>query len=335
MHRSSPKWSRRRTLAVLGATLALPLGAAAAHRYTRRPDFVTWHGESLGGPAKLMLWHEDEAFARHTITRMRSEIERLENVFSLFQTDSEIAQLNRNGQLTRPSPDMVAVLGAACDIARTCNGAFDPTVQPLWRLYESHFRSAPATLSGPPAGQIETARRLVDYAQVEIGAGGIRFAKPGMAVTLNGIAQGYITDRIADLLREEGFDSTIVDVGETRALGAQPDGDPWTVAIVNPLSPSAIGRSIDLENSALAVSGGYGQRFGNSPFHHIFDPATGLSANRLLDVAIIAPRAMLADGLSTALFVGGEAHAADLLKAYPGVRASGTRRDGTVFQAAG
>ncbi|CDP52488.1 Nitrous oxide reductase maturation periplasmic pro tein NosX [Devosia sp. DBB001] len=334
MHRTPQKWSRRRTLAVLGATLALPLGAAAAQRYGRRPDFVTWQGESLGGPAKLMLWHEDEAFARNTITRMRSEIERLENVFSLFRTDSEIAQLNRNGLLSRPSQDMATVLSAACDIAHTCNGAFDPTVQPLWRLYETHFRSTPSSPYGPSAPEIAAAQGLVNYSRIDIGTRTIRFAEPGMAVTLNGIAQGYITDRIADLLREEGFDHTIVDVGETRALGTQPDGAPWSVAIVNPLSPSAIGRAIDLENTALSVSGGYGQRFGRSTSHHIFDPATGLSANRLLDVAIVAPRAMLADGLSTALFVGGEDHATALLKAYPGIKASGTRLDGTVFQTA-
>jgi len=326
-------WSRRRTLAVLGATLAVPLGAAALQRSARQPQFVTWQGESLGGPAKLMLWHEDEAFALRTITRMRTEIERLENVFSLFQTDSEIARLNRDGRLDAASPDMAAVLTASCDIARACNGAFDPTVQPLWRLYETHFRLSPDDASGPAAGEVDAARRLVGYDNIDIDGRKIRFARPGMAVTLNGIAQGYITDRIADLLREEGFDNTIVDVGETRALGLQPDGDPWNVDIVNPLAPSVIARSVALANTALSVSGGYGQRFGRSDAHHIFDPATGLSANRLLDVAIVAPRATLADGLSTALFVGGEEHAAALVAAFPGIRASGTRLDGTVFEA--
>jgi thiamine biosynthesis lipoprotein len=328
-HAAPSKWSRRQALKVIAATLAVPVGIAGISRFGEQPSFQTWHGESLGGPASLTLWHPNAEFARSTIARMRSEVERLEQVFSLFRFDSEITRLNRDGQVTNPSPDMVAVLSAARDVAAASGGAFDPSVQPLWRLYEEHFRKQPDALGGPPAPAIDTARALVDYRQIEIGARQVRFARTGMAVTLNGIAQGYITDRIADLLQQEGFDNSMVDVGETRALGGQPEGDPWSIGLKNPRNALEINRTIQIANEALSVSGGYGQHFARSELHHIFDPATGRSAQRLLDVSVIAPRAMLADALSTAIFVSGEAAAPTLLGLYPQTRAILTRRDGT------
>ncbi|MET3928047.1 FAD:protein FMN transferase [Devosia sp. 2618] len=323
------KWSRRQTIKVLAATLALPLGIAGISRLGEQPSFQTWHGESLGGPASLTLWNPNAAFARSTIARMRSEVERLELVFSLFRHDSELSRLNQDGRLATASPDLVAVLEAARDIAAASNGAFDPTVQPLWRLYSEHFRNQPNAISGPSALAIDGARSLVDYRQIEIGPRQVRFARPGMAVTLNGIAQGYITDRIADLLQQEGFDNSMVDVGETRAIGGRPEGGAWTIGLKNPLNALEVNRTIAISNEAMAVSGGYGQHFPGSDLHHIFDPASGRSAKRLLDVSVVAPRAMLADGLSTAIFVSGEGAKASLLALYPNTRAVLTRRDGT------
>lgn len=331
LHRA-PRWSRRQALKVVAAAAALPIGALALQRFGTQPSFETWQGESLGGPASLTLWHPDPAFARSTILRMRSEVERLERVFSLFDLGSEISRLNRDGRLDRASPDIVSVLAFARDIAAASDGAFDPTVQPLWRLYETHFRTRPADLSGPPGDKVATARALVDYRRIDLEPGRVRFAETGMAITLNGIAQGYITDRIADLLREEGFDHSMVEVGETRALGTRPEGSLWDIGIKDPRDPTAINRNIAIADEALSVSGGYGQRFAGSTFHHIFDPSTGRSADRLLDVAIVAPRAILADGLSTAIFVSGEAAATQLLAQYPAARAMLTRLDGSTTQ---
>lgn len=324
----SAKWSRRQTLKVLAGTLAVPAGIAGLRLQGGQPSFQTWQGESLGGPASLTLWHSNTGFARTTIARMRSEVERLEQVFSLFRHDSEISELNRNGRVSAPSPDMVAVLEAARDIAVASHGAFDPTVQPLWRVYSEHFRQQPDDLAGPPAAAIDAARALVGYHQIEVSSRQVRFAKANMAITLNGIAQGYITDRIADLLQQEGFNHSMVELGETRAIGGPPEGGKWSIGIENPLDRSEINRSVDIANEALSVSGGYGHHFAGSDLHHIFDPATGHSARRLLDVSVVAPRAMLADALSTAIFVSGEAAVPSLLALYPGVRAMVTRRNG-------
>jgi thiamine biosynthesis lipoprotein len=319
------RWSRRSVLKVLAAVAVLPLGAVALRSVSGAPGVQTWRGESLGGPVSFTLWHPDDAFAHATIARMRTEVERLDAVFSLLRPDSEIVRLNREGRLDRASPDLVAVVAAAQRAADVSSGAFDPTVQPLWRLYESHFRARPDDTAGPSGAEIEAARALVGYDAVVVEGRRLGFARQGMAMTLNGIAQGYITDRITDLLREEGYDHAIVELGETRAVGDDPDGAPWPIGLVDPTDPTHVNRTVGIANQALSVSGGYGMRFGHSADHHIFNPATGRCPNSLLDVTVIAPRAVDADALSTAIFVAGEAAAPRLLAAYPGARAMYTR----------
>ncbi len=318
-------WSRRQALKVVAAVAALPVGALALRRLSGSPVFQTWQGESLGGPVSLTIWHPDDAFARGTIARMRSEVERLDGVFSLFRYDSEIARLNRDGRLDKASPDLVTVLTESRRAADVSAGAFDPTVQPLWRLYEEHFRANPDDVAGPPGASIDAARAKVGYRDIAIDGRRIAFARAGMAVTLNGIAQGYITDRVANLLRQEGFDHAVVELGETRVLGDDPRGGPWSIEHIDPRHPASVDRTISVANEAVAVSGGYGMRFGRSASHHIFDPATGRSPNQLLDVTVIAPSAIVADALSTAIFVAGENALPGLLAAYPGARATVTR----------
>src|SRR5262249_20081067 len=155
-------------------------------------------------------------------------------------------------------------------------------------LYEAHFWSRSDVQPDIVARAREVAQALVDFRRIEVGAASIGFTRAGMAITLNSLAQGYITDAIADLLRHEGFESAVVDLGELRALGRPPDRRPWRLGIRNGKAPGGAGRMIELADMAVAVSGGYGTLFEPSGrFHHIFDPQTGASANGLIDVAVI------------------------------------------------
>jgi FAD:protein FMN transferase len=207
-------------------------------------------------------------------------------------------------------------------------------VQPLWRLYEAHFWSHTDVQPDIEARARDIARDFVDFRSIDIGESRIAFARAGMGITLNSLAQGFITDSIADLLRNEGFESAVVDLGEFHTIGRHPDGHPWRIGIRSGLrnGPAAgsVARTIELEDMALAVSGGYGTTFEpTGRFHHIFDPHSGACANGLVDVAVIGPRATAANGLSTAICVAGEARAPALLAAFPGTRAIVTRPDGT------
>ena len=299
-------------------------------------QLFNWQGEVLGALSELTLWHTDAALARRTILKIRGEIARYERIFSLYQADSEISRLNAAGALPRPSPELRALIEDGQRFGVLSEGAFDISVQPLWQLYEAHFWSHADIQSDLATRAQDIARDLVDFRRINTGAGRIAFAREGMGITLNSIAQGFITDAVADMLRNEGFRSAVVDLGEFRTLGRHPDGHAWRIGIRDALAASGVARIIELDEMALAVSGGYGTTFEpTGRFHHIFDPQTGASANKLADVAVIGPRATAANGLATAICVAGEERAANLLAACPGTRAILTRPDGTSVTIAG
>lgn len=319
--------TRRGALRILGAVAAVPLGALGLGLLRDAPPPVQWRGEVLGAVSGMTLWHANPRVAERAIARMRIEIDRLEDIFSLYRPNSEISRLNRNGTIEGPSADIVAIFDQSRRIAEASKGAFDPTIQPLW-----HLHSAVQAGSNPlDRARLDRALALVDYRALSTSARAIRFAKPGMAASLNGIAQGYITDRITEILGNEGFENAMIELGESRALGTAPDGHPFEVALVNPLGPSSVDRTVALANRSLSVSAGYGTVFADGR-HHIFDPHTGESAHRLLQVAVISAKATAADALSTAIYVSGEASAAGLLAAYPGSTAILSRTDGTTIQ---
>jgi thiamine biosynthesis lipoprotein len=297
--------SRRRALRLFGAAAGLAVTPALLAGKGRAAATIhRWQGSALSASAEITLAHPDEKAARRIFTRCVAEIERLERIFSLHRPDSEISRLNRDGMLAAPSHDMRLLLGDSLRVARDTGGAFDPTVQPLWAVYADHFGGAPHATSAPDEKDIAAARALVGHRRVSIEPDRIAFAQTGMAITLNGIAQGYITDRVADLLRADGIGHVLLDLGEHRALGDHPDGRAWVIGIKDPDDPERISETVELVDRAVATSGGYGTRFGADPaHHHLFDPATGHSAGSHRSATVIAPRATLADALSTALFV--------------------------------
>ncbi len=322
--------TRRRALRIFAAAAGLPLMIAGVRATAAKAQMHSWSGDVLGAPSELNLWHTDAAFSRSTILKVRSEIERFERIFSLYRPDSEIRRLNESGRLIKPSAELRRLVEESRRLGELSDGAFDISVQPLWRLYEAHFWSGTQIQPDIATKALDIARALVDFRQIESGAAAISFARPGMSITLNSVAQGYITDAIADLLRNEGFESAVVDLGEFRTIGHHPDGRPWRLGIRNGRQSASVDRMIELDDMALAVSGGYGTTFeASGRFHHIFDPRTGASASTVVDVAVLGPSAMAANGLATAICVAGEAVAPTLLAAYPGMRAMVTRLDGT------
>jgi thiamine biosynthesis lipoprotein len=205
------------------------------------------------------------------------------------------------------------------------------TVQALWRLFASHFSRPDADLAGPARRDIASAVDLVGDSHIEASAKRVVLARSGMAITLNGVAQGLITDRIADMLRAGGIADVLVDLDETRAMGRHPSGRPWSVGIVDPSDRRRIATTAALQDRALATSGGYGVAFDPARrHHHLFDARTGASAEHYLDVAVGAPDALTANALSTALIVSAPARAQACLDGFASVSARMIRADGSI-----
>jgi FAD:protein FMN transferase len=321
----------RRRMIVIAATAA---GSAllAGGRTAQAGEAVRWHGSALGAQVSIEIYHPDRAEAERLVDYCVLDVRRLELQFSLYRADSAISALNRTGILVSPDVDMVALLKASLSFAELTNGAFDPTVQPLWQLYSDHFSSERPDPEGPSL-------RLVTETLAKVGCAGLRvsedrvvLARHGAAITLNGIAQGYATDRVVERLRNAGLSTTLVNIGEIRAIGARPEGRPWRVGLADPERPGVVTETIDLIDRAVATSAGAGFRFDSGGrFTHLFDPATGRSPSRYSTLSVMAPTATEADALSTAFSLMPLSEIRDMVAARENVQARITDTGGTLI----
>lgn len=283
------------TAAAAGLQL-LPFGRADA-----AAQLVVWRGVALGAAATLQLHHTDRGVAERLVERCVGELRRLEGLFSLYREDSTLVELNRRGAIAAPPPDFVRLLEECRRYAQLTDGRFDPTVQPLWRLHAEHFAQAGADPSGPSPAALAVARDLVGWERISVSPDRVALGRRGMALTLNGIAQGYVTDRVADLLRAEGVAHSMIDLGEARALGEHPDGRPWRAGLADPERPGEMAEEVALVDQALATSAPAGFRFDPAGrFNHLFEPRSGASAQLYRSVSVTMPTATAADALSTA-----------------------------------
>ena len=290
-----------------------------------------WQGFALGAEVSLQLYHPDEQAARKIIDKSVQIIRDMEALFSLHQENSILSTLNGQGVVHNPPAEFVDLLKTAQGVSQMTSGAFDITVQPLWQLYQAKF-SVDSTGKGPVEEELRVIRDLIDYKKISISEKKISFDHPGMAATLNGIAQGYVTDRVSDYLKSEGLTAVLVDMGEYRALGPQADQTPWCIGLMDPLNFGRLSHVLDLKQGAVATSAGRGDSFDiKGEFHHLFDPKTGKSAQRYSSVTVTAPEATLADALSTAFYAMPVAAIRKCLLHYPAINARLTDQAGAVI----
>lgn len=268
--------TRRRflTISAIAATLPGALAAAPARH---------WTGQALGARTSIRLDHPQ---AEEITARCLAEIDRLENILSLYRADSALSQLNRKGRLDNPPFELLKCLSLAGAVHHASGGAFDVTLQPLWALWAE----AAVQNRRPTPGERAAALAHGDWDDLDLSPQAI-ILRPRMALTLNGIGQGYVADRVAALLEAEGLTNILIDTGELRALGERR----WPVRIQD-------GDSLSLSARALATSAPRGTCFDPAGLDgHILDPRTGRPvASPWTQVTVSAPSAALADALSTA-----------------------------------
>lgn len=272
--------TRRRALTIAAAALACPASA-------RAPLHVET-GVALGTRVTLRLSHPD---APSLAAAALTEISRLEDIFSLYRPQSALSRLNRMGQLSAPPPELLECLSLAGAVHQASDGRFDPTVQPIWRL-----QAAAAEAGHPVTAQARAAaRNVVGWSKLTLSPEEITLPQGG-ALTLNGIAQGYIADRVAAFFVTRGLSDILIDTGELRALGHDPrTRAAWPVRY-------ASGGQTQLAQRALATSSPFGMRLPVDPSQsHILDPRTGHSmTSQWTTISVSSDSAAVADAVSTA-----------------------------------
>jgi FAD:protein FMN transferase len=295
--------------------LALGLsGLAVSFPGNTKPRTLQWRERAmvgLGTTLSLRAGHASAERAEAGLDAAVNAVRHVERHMSLFNPDSALCHLNREGVLHQPDPDLVKILLLARSVSKRSQGAFDVTVQPLWDTWQSAKQSN----RFPTTNELKRARGKTGWHHLEISAQRLRLLQPGMALTLNGIAQGYASDLAREALRLHGIEHALIDTGEWSTLGHSTDSRPWSLGVEDPRQLDSIIASIVSDGRAIATSSDAHCSFSaDLRHHHIFDPRTGCSPRELASVTVLAPTCALADALTKVMFMASPERAIALAK---------------------
>lgn len=310
----------RRAFLGLGAGL---LGVALTPSWLRgRESLVRSTVPVMGTIGELGIAGREGAGTRAILAAAGAELRRVESLMTRFTPDSDVGRFNSAAVGTRVpvSPETAQVVRRARDWAVWTDGAFDPTLERLTRIWD------PGSTQTPPdaATRREAAADVGGWAALEIHSDGTDawiLRAPGTALDLGGIAKGWGIDRAADLLVALGVESALVNVGgDLVAIGEAPGGRPWTVGVRDPGDPSGTVRTLELRDGAMATSGDYLRAFDfdGVRYSHILDPSTGAPRRgSLRTVTVVSRDAVMADAAATAAFTLGPVAAGARFRALP------------------
>ena len=279
----------------------------AAHKMLENQKMENRHDATSFAMDTVMTFtviHED---GDEIIIDAEQEIRRLENLLSVTIENSDVSKLNAAAgkEAVEMHVDTQVLLQTGKTLGEKTGGLFDIAISPIVKAWG--FTEAEHLV--PTQAELDALLPLTDPTDLILDEGKAYLRKEGMAVDLGGIAKGYASDKVAELLKEKGVESAIISLGgNVYGIGTKPGGEKWEVALANPLDANDYCGLISIEDQAVVTSGGYQRYFeeNGKKYHHIIDPATGYPAESgLLSVTIISESGTEADVLSTALFVMG------------------------------
>jgi len=264
----------------------------------------------VGGSAKVL----DEIFAR---------LRQIEDELSVDKSGSQIDALNVAAGMipVAVGADALAIVKRDLDLCSWSDGAFDPSVGPLvklWGIGTDHARL-------PGSKEIADARKLVGWKDIVLdeARGTVFLKRKGMALDLGSTSKGYAADEVARLIRAAQVKGAVIDLGgNVLVMGNRPDGKPWRIGLQNPFS-SDRGNHLGIASltSMTMVTSGVYERFfidkvTGKRYHHILDTRTGYPVdNGLMSVTVITPQSFDADGFTTTVFALGRERGMALAKA--------------------
>lgn len=304
------EYSRRDVIKLSGLT-ALALAGTAVGAAVRPPAaLAAWFdGQNriyrrsellLGTYVTLTVIDPSHDRAESAVAAALAEMGRLSAILTRYSTDGPLAELHRVGWLASPQPELVTVIQAAADYNRLTDGAFDITVAPVLDRIKTDFDK---TGRAPSRGELAGLMKLVDGSGVEASASLVSLPRQGMALTLDGLAKGYIVDRAAAVLKSRGVNQALINAGGDIVALGQKGARPWRIGIIDPSLGKGRGPVVDLAGAAMATSGNYEVYFDAEKLHHhIIDPASGQSPRNTVSATVRAASCLRADALSTSLF---------------------------------
>ena len=256
-----------------------------------------------------------KAYGDHADTAFGTAAERilsLEELFSVTSENSDTWAINHaGGEPVQVSQDTMTLLQTAKEIGTKTDGALDVTLYPVL----SAWGFTTDTQQIPTPETLAAALELVDFREITLEGDCVQLPD-GMQLDFGALAKGYTSDCVTGILRENGVESALVNLGgNVHAIGSKPDGSAWRVGVQDPFSPSEQVCILEIEDTAVITSGNYERYFTGEDgqnYWHILDAKDGFPAdNGLVSVTIVGEEGLLCDALSTALFVLGTEGAMD------------------------
>ena len=284
------------------ATCSLGAPLAEAVKFDKELYKVSRSRLGMGTLVSITVLNPSKDHAEEAISAAFREIERLTNVMSRYDVRTPLAELNSAGFLKDAPPELSFVINKSLYYHHISSGFFDITVKPVLDVVAQTRKGLIAeTVS---AAKIAELLRLVDANKIFFEGKNIGFKCDGMGITLDGIAKGFIVDKAAEKLMEQGVKHALLNAGgDIKTIGDKGNNRPWAIAIEDPLKKNNYPDTISITNGAIATSGNYEIFFDKDKVsHHIVNPATGISPVMSASVSVQAPTAMEADALSTTLF---------------------------------
>jgi thiamine biosynthesis lipoprotein len=321
-------WNLVPSAASAAAVLLLLTGCGDSTPQTGAPEpsgatVVSRTKTAMGSDVQISAWTADRQAAVSALDAVFAEFDRLESIMSVWREGSEIVRLNAAaGHHAVPiGPDMQRVLGAARQVSEWTGGKFDVTfgaLSGLWKFDHDQDNKI------PDMAAVRERLPLVDYTALDLDerAGTAFLKRAGMRVHLGGIGKGYAIDRGVEILRTRGVSNFIIQSGGDLYVSGARGDRPWRVGIRDPRGPAeSTMAAIDLTNATFSTSGDYERFFiqDGRRYHHILDPDAGEPARGCQSVTIVAEKAMMADGLSTGVFILGPSAGMMLIEKLPNV----------------
>lgn len=314
----SLSFGRRHALAIAASGVvaggAMAVGRWMAVRRARDLYEVRHERTLMQTSVAVTALADSEDAARQAITASFDRMTTVAQLLNRFDASSPVARLNRTGVLTGPPRHLTKVLRRAVALSEASDGDFDITVQPVIDYFLSLSR--PVRLTPRLRAAIADRESRVGYRSVAVSDSEVRLNRPGVGITLDGIAKGYVVDQGIAALRAHGIEDGLIDAGGDLRAISRPDGKRfWNIGIVDPLHTTQVAAAIRVSNAALSTSGNYEVFFSaDRRLFHIINPHTGYSPDSYSSVTVVAPEAVKSNSASVAVFSLSLARTRDLMK---------------------
>ena len=292
----------------------------------------------MGSQLKLSAWTTNERDTAIAFEHVFREFDRLESLLSVWKDGSDVVRMNKNAGIAPVgvSQDTINVLREAAEASALTRGKFDITfgaLSDIWRFDHDQDNIV------PDRQLIEARLPRIDYQAVQID-GTVKTAfitRPGMRVHLGGIGKGYAIDRAIALLKDRGLKDFLIQAGGDLYAAGTNNGAPWKLAIADPRGTHDPFATLEITDGTFSTSGDYERFFmkDGKRYHHLIDPDFGEPASGCRSVTIVTDRAVIADVLSTGVFVMGPAEGMKLIEQLPDVEGVIVTSDNEVLISSG